>query len=349
MVRSICYSHKLQNELEINKMADFSLSTILDFIVKDIPETLLNEAYSGLILAESDQLPILKHGIIEFAELPYSERVDLMICVFQNEAERLLDFLENSPRLPTEWKGILDFLKIWLAQEDILAQSLENIYMVFDNAAERDPGTCPWIYLAFRKLDLNWDILYALFIRSSAFLPGRVSNNMRQVLSTCLAKIKKPYWIFGYGLLHSRSVKKMRLGICGFIEIKQMADFLRNIGWEGNVNMLLRKMAFMDEYVDSYVLALDIGESLERRIGIECVISKQDHTAHLQGICYELTKRGLYTESRAKVLSEIPVKKKIPGRSLQTERWVNHIKLVFTAAETIEVKPYVYYNIHELS
>jgi hypothetical protein len=318
---------------------------MLEILLKDISMPLLNGDNKQLILDESTYFPLLKHGIIEFTEKPYTERVDLMLCVFSREAKRVLRFMQEDNSFPREWSFLKEFFIQWIDEEGLLAQTLENIYIVFDNESGRKAEEKPWIYLAFRKLDLSPDILHSLFIKSAVFVPGVINVQMQKLLDLCLSSIRNPHWIFGYGLLHGRAQNKIRLGICGFREIAQISDYLGRIGWTGSRSDFEQKLLFMDTFSESFVLAIDLGDTIEKRIGIECVIRKKEHITALEAILMQLKSKFDYKDDRGKALLALPGNLKTGVDKQVIERWINHIKLVFTSDGEIELKPYLYYNI----
>lgn len=322
-----------------------SLYPILETLFKALSGDLADGYFKRLVLTEADILPELRHGIVECREKPYSDQVDLMVCVFKEEADKLRAFLCQHQDQYSNWAPVIEFLIDWTDPNGFLSQTLENIYLVFDNEKGRDPYAVPWIYLAFRKFRLSREVWLALFSKAANHIPGHFSTKTQNMLSFCLSEIQEPYWIFGYGILHARGRNSVRLGICGFRSINQIRDYLKRIYWTGNGESLEDLCAFMDAFAESYVLALDIGERPQKRIGIECVISKRDNVHHLAQALEALSKRNLYDTSRAKALTESVREADINSTKTRLESWVNHIKLVFTEESTLEVKTYIYYNI----
>ena len=208
----------------------------------------------------------------------------------------------------------------------------------------------PWIYLAYHKLYFEKEIIAKIYTKGAEFYPALISTAMLKNLNLFIKNTKEPYWVFGYGILTNRNQDLMRIGVCDFRKIGEIAEYLQEISWPGNKEHFIKSLEFMDAFSDSFVLALDFNESIQLRVGVECVIDKKDQPNSAEKMLSAIQSRLTYSEERLKAALNWIGTHNISdneGRVFQQTQWLNHIKLRYDGSDTLEIKPYFYYDVRD--
>ncbi|WP_235296167.1 hypothetical protein [Portibacter marinus] len=316
--------------------------SILRPLLDDLPDHIFPKIYQSKIAEIASLLPPLEHGIIEFTERPYSQRVDLMICWFYSEAKSkgFVPMLDPFP----EFKGLVEFLAHWKDEAKFLSSMIENIYLVFDLVDIEAPFVEPWMYLAFKRLYLPPDIILDLFIKSASFLPHQIPGPSIPILLNILERTRDPYWVFGFGLLHQRGEQLLRIGIADFQNIESIAHFLAECDWQGNSDKLKAHLIFIESFTNNFVLSLKISDHIETEIGIECILSKMNNYSAARILIDYLVKHKFFNHHRAQAILKILIPDQLVPKV--PFRWLNHIKFNFDGEKMVAVKPYLYYEKH---
>lgn len=325
---------------------------IWNTLKKHLNDAILDAEYSRSLEVLFQSLPVMKHGIIEFREKPYDPQVDLMLCVFkkENEHKTLLDFIENAniSSRHNKWEKINEFLLNWLKPKSANGQFLDNIYVVFDNQQHQNGNVEPWLYLAFHPMPFEKETIFQVYKKGGEYYPDKIDTTMWQNLSKSIYATNENAWVFGYGLLKSRGKNKMRIGVCDFKFITEISDYLKRIHWPGDVEHLLKSVAFIEGFADTFVLAVDFNEEVDLRIGIECVLSKKDHKENAIRMIKIIQAHTSYDGKRKEAALNWIGSDEIScagGEEIKIERWINHIKLRYDGTDDLEIKPYFYYDI----
>jgi hypothetical protein len=318
-----------------------------DRITNNLNQDLLDSQNGDFLKYVLQNSPALKHGIVELRESPYDKRVDLMLCVIKslNEPLKIINWFEDQmeERIKLQWENVYHFCRHWLEPNSLLYSTLENIYIVFDHTMSEHEKINPWIYLAFHKMNLDADTIFNIYSAAAPYLNNRPGQKTLDLLKRSIVSCRGSHWVFGYGLLHVRGLSRMRIGVCGFSSLEEVKSYLKRIQWPGDTEAFYKQCSFMDDYADSYVLALDFDETFDYKIGLECVVGKEHNLKQTGQMIEILNYKTGFDEDRSKAILQWPIHTK------EIQKWVNHIKLSFTEKNEIEIKPYLYYYLEDPS
>jgi len=313
-----------------------------------IPSELVAEQWKFRITDIISEFPNLKHGIIELRENPYTDQVDLMLCILRNElATKFFDEEKSfdSKNFDHKYPDVSSFLEYWHDEKKFLNSLLSNIYVVFDINNPLEEDIKPWIYLAFKKLAFPPDIYLTLFLNSAEFLPYKFPPQSIPILLKTMEKAKDEIFVFGFGLLNQRGEDKLRIGIQDFKKITSISTYLIECGWEGETDSMIRKVSFLDEFCVDFVLSLKISNHIEAEIGIECNLSKMGNFESARKILSYMAKHFEYNPNRANAILNW-----LNPESYDSNlafRWLNHIKFVYENGSIKAFKPYLYFEFFE--
>lgn len=300
-----------------------------------IPSKLLDDSYREIIVKISKNLPVLRHGIIEFYDSPYKPRVDLMVCVQKEHEEhkKLVVAIENKA-LGASWNVLVNS---WTDENSLLASILENIYIVYDLPVA-DDKLGSWPYLAFPKMALDPEIQVTFFRKFSEQLGSKINSDVSNLLIDCFQSLKDHHHLFGFGNLDSRNEKSFRIGISGFRNIEEIAIYLEDLGWEGNLTTF-KTLNWLNYLAESFVLSLKMNTKILPEVGLECVIPQKANKQHAERFLNHLSDKFSFdNERKALLLATI-------GNHSGLCTWINHIKVNYKTDKISGFKTYLYYQL----
>lgn len=302
---------------------------VLNIVFDRIDKCFLDDAFREKLILISDNVPLLRHGIIELYSSPKSKRVDLMLCVQKrfNEHRLLSSYLKNK-----DYHYLNDLFNIWSDKDQLLSGILENIYVVYD-IVDLQKDIDPWPYLAFSKLSLDPTVLLSIFKSSASALRGSWNEYIETKLLMCLSHAGTDLHVFGFGMLEGRDKGGFRIGISNFKTIEQIGQYMKKIGWQIDYEKFCEKLSRLNKLTESFVLSLVMEEEKNGIIGIECVLPKTNNKQHAeQLLCY------LGIDDSNELLNAI-------SESDSIKTWVNHIKINWEESTVSSIKTYLYYEV----
>ena len=312
-----------------------SSELIFKSLFSRISSKLIDEHYRQTILKITKELPVLNHGIIEFYDKPFQPRVDLMLCVQKDygEHQKFKDAIANKS-MDSSWKLFFDN---WTDEHGLLASILENIYIVYDLPTP-DDNLGSWPYLAFHKMALDPEIQVTLFRKFSEQLGSKLNNDVSNLLLNCFKILKSHHHLFGFGNLNNRSDKSFRIGISGFKNIKELANYLKGLKWEGDLNSF-KNLYWLDHLTESFVLSLKMNKSVFPEVGLECIIPKTANREYTERFLNHLCENFDFDQERKALLLDAI------GNYSGLSTWINHIKVNFKTDKISGFKTYLYYQL----
>lgn len=162
------------------------------------------------------------------------------------------------------------------------------------------------------------------------------------------------------GAMLSRSAQAVRLNLAG-LPTEQIPDYLSAIGWQDPTAQFPPLLSTLSRHVENlHILAIDVGERVLPRIGLECYFSHQPkQEPRWQTFLDYLVEQELCTAAKAEALlqwpgaiqagqgnPDWPENLSLGDRFFGSQagsafvRWINHIKLVYTPGYPLEAKAY---------
>src|SRR3954453_962413 len=111
--------------------------------------------------------------------------------------------------------------------------------------------------------------------------------------------------VFQVGLMRSRGAEAVRLCIKGLRSVEGIVEYLSGVGWPGDEADVLGVLEPIAHLVDYVCLDIDVGESVHRKIGLECYFDgiKQPRTEPRWGVFLDsLVRDGLCTADKRNAL-----------------------------------------------
>ena len=169
------------------------------------------------------------------------------------------------------WGQVGRFCNQWLQPGTPLQEKIHAIWLEFDiNAADTELPQ-PSIFVGFAGVG---DPAYYRELAETAvgLLQGDlVSAAFRQNLAGCFTHLPAPANLFSIGLMLARRYDRARVCI-GRLPPAHLISYLQDVGWPGLLHEIEELTAHLSPLVDEYGLALDVGEGITAKLGIECYL-----------------------------------------------------------------------------
>lgn len=193
-------------------------------------------------------------------------KVDFQISVNPHSFKITKEFMESST-----WKKILNFFQD-LQMSFLLKEQIKRIGLEFDL-----PNDQPWVLpipcIFFHLNPLSIDETQALIILILKSLDYEYSSSLQHNLQTCYNSLPNGANIKYVGLMLSRSNQALRIIINGLVN-EQLIQYLEKIGWSASTEPLYKLVSQLTLFSDMIALALDVGKTIQPKIGLECFINK---------------------------------------------------------------------------
>jgi hypothetical protein len=254
-----------------------------------------------------------------------------------------------------------------------LYRAVYNVWLEFDVDGAPPVIAIPSVFFAPRPggqegargvaYELNLDGYVTTIETAVRLLSGsELAPRILETLSDCFRALSSVERVFQVGLMLSRGTDALRLCITiGSVECA--VEYLARVGWPGSEAEVLGILEPMARLVDRVCLDIDVGETVHRKIGLECYFggNKQPRTEPRWGVFLDtLVRDGLCTVDKRDALLAYPgyvdenaegipwpralrrASHLLGGRSLSTFiRSLHHVKVVYRPGEGLEAKAYL--------
>ena len=350
-------------------------NTIKNIVIPYISEKLINEAAFRNISEVAEKLPEKLTTYFGFecplgVEDPISDFL-LRISAKPYGRDTLCGQLFRSS-LPSNWhqhlawKKLDRFAQVWNNPNSKLYHEADDLWLEFD--IDSNTGTTvpvPSFFFGIPTPEENPEIqnqqtgiiqLGLETLHSKALEPSvlRILNSIDQCMP-------KGAYVFQVGTMISRPEHIYRLCIM-MDEITQAVPFLKEIGWNGNLEALERSIQRIIPYVDYIALDIDVTDTIGPKIGLECYMEESEEALEKwQQFLGWLQSENLCTVEKADSLLSYP--KLLAHGIVPKEKWaphhlqmskiigrnygsfyhhkINHIKIDFKDLDFFQAKAYL--------
>lgn len=278
-----------------------NLSSFLDIAFSKTPSILVSKHSRGMLSPYPIRLPDIYWLGFEI-HLNLDSQVDFHQGIRNAplNLKRFNEFLAAHENIDCRDK-LIKFATHWATRDSAFAKGIAYIVLEFD-VDEQLQNLTPGIFIAFQKqlstqqrLFLTQTIL-ALFDRNSV----TTVNNVEQCFNQCKGKEK----ISHIALMLSRDLDAVRLNVRELTN-KRLSTYLDSIGYVNNTNNILRYFTNAVRYVDTLTVCLDVGKTIDPRVGLECALKSQpSNDARYKHFLDFLVTDGLCSPNKAEALRD---------------------------------------------
>lgn len=296
-----------------------------------------------IIRSKVANIPPVSGGIFE-CRLGYENCLtDLNVCI------RAVDRHMVNPSF--QHPAVADFFKDWGATSIPLLNAIEIVWLEFDTIYNQTDSCPPSIFFNAPKRSntkqINQEIQLITYLYEKL---NKVffSSSFRDHYLLCKNSLPPHAFTAFVGLMLSRNENGFRLNFRGMCS-ETLSQYLRQIRWKGETKELDNFLNLLKDDLGCLTLALDVGNEISLRIGIECYLKPKKTWEEILNklACLGLCKE----EKRAAVLNwsgqhfeyddTIHWPHSLRGISNTIFRWVNHLKIVYIPGQPLTMKAYL--------
>jgi hypothetical protein len=279
-------------------------------------------------------------------------------------------------RLMTDpiWRRVYDFAVRWADPSSALYRAVDNVWLEFDVDGAPAVIPIPSVFFGPRPsgqegargvaYEPNLDGYVTTIETVIGLLSGSaLAPRVLETLSDCFRALSSVEHVFQVGLMLSRGADALRLCIKNLRSVERIVEYLSGVGWPGSEAEVLGILEPIAHLVDYVCLDIDVGETVHRKIGLECYFDgiKQPRTEPRWSLFLDsLVRDGLCTADKRDALLAFPgyvdenaegipwpralrrASQLFGGRSLSTFiRSLHHVKVVYQPGEGLEAKAYL--------
>ncbi len=312
-------------------------------------------------------------------ELP---RADFLVLARASCGRDSLAGLHPTSTLPARlmtdpvWSRVRDFSSHWADPSSPLYHAVDNVWLEFDVDGPAPDVPVPSIFFGPQSNDQIDDIevagepnaegRLATVERTIRLLAGGEPPPLR-MLEGCFRALWSDEQVFQVGLMLSRGEDAVRLCI-RMRSVERIMEYLTVVGWPGDEADLRGVLEPLARSVDRVVLAIDVGDAVGAKIGLECYFYENRQPRReprwgaflnslvLQGLCTPdkrealLAYSGYFDQNAHGVPWPAALRRAsrlLDGRSLSTfVRSLHHVKIVHRPGNPLEAKAYLAGNHH---
>jgi hypothetical protein len=280
-----------------------SLRDHFDLLVPP-PGALIDASQRARLAALSRRLPPIPRVAVECRLAAQDTQVDLQQCVCCTRGYRLLaehfrSFSDGDGGTCPLF-GVADFFSELAREGSRLNLGIDEVFLEYDVPPDATAPTAPSVFFSLREVEpaeARATVATALQI---------LGVTDRCALDACFAACAADAHVSHVGAMLSRPAGIIRVNIKG-LRTGEAAGFLTACGWPGDVAAAAALFEWALDRVDRVTLALDAGERLLPRIGVECFLDEQpDRDTAWTVLARELCADGLCSTEKACALMGIP-------------------------------------------
>jgi hypothetical protein len=271
------------------------------------------------------------------------------------------------------WRRVDDFAVQWADPSSPLYRGVYNVWLEFDVDGAPPVIPIPSVFFAPQPSDQegargvayepNLDGKITTIETVIQLLSGsELAPRKLEMLSDCFRALSSDEHVFQVGLMLSRGADVLRLCIT-INSVERAVEYLAGVGWPGSEADVFGVLEPIAHLVDRVYLDIDVGETVHRKIGLECSFGgiKQPRTEPRWSLFLDsLVRDGLCTADKRDALLAYPgyvdenaegipwpralrrASQLFGGRSLSTFiRSLKHVKIIYQPGEGLEAKAYL--------
>jgi hypothetical protein len=331
-----------------------------------LPPALISAEAFADIAAIAGSLPPCSGSGFECRLGEASAQADFLVRVQTTDGTRTVLAGRNPDVRPPEalledpvWRHVRDFCGRWSTPGDSLNTRVEDFWLEFDVAGRPTRVPTPAIFFGPR---LDHPEPLGIVAEATGIMRGEPGPSpVRDSVRRCYEALPPAGAVYQVGMMLSRRTDALRLCVRG-VPTAGLTGYLRRVGWDGPADELDAVLAWLAPLTDRVALALDVGERVHPKVGLECYVdalSLAGFQRRWTPLLNHFVERGLCRpEKRDAVLGwaglsnhrEAPerwphnlrqaAEAQGPTVASVFMRYLNHVKLVFQPGAPLEAKAY---------
>jgi hypothetical protein len=249
-----------------------TLADSLDVVLPEVPSALVPGSLHPHLRALSRELPAVPRCGFE-VRLGDSPEVDFQQNIVGDDGEpgRLLAHVSRSTGSGLPWGRLDDFLRGWTDPSSVLHAGIKDLWLELD----RPPDASLSVFLGLPRAPApaaeRMTLAEAALDRLAS---PAVWSPWLGTLERCLDACRNGAYVSHIGLMLGRATPGLRLNVKR-LEPGDVGDYLRRVGWPGDMDEPLELFRRLHPRVDLLALCLDVAEHVGERLGFECHLEGQ--------------------------------------------------------------------------
>jgi hypothetical protein len=169
------------------------------------------------------------------------------------------------------WSKVGRFCRHWTEPGSGLEQGIREIWLEFDVDGNTIGLPRPSVFIGFQPHRSVAEYQWLSETTVEMFQDTLLTTAFRQHLATCFSSLPAGAHLFSLGVMLSRPYEWARVCVGGLTPHETL-PYLQQIGWPGPMNELQRMFEAVSPLVDEFGLALDVGQGVLPKLGLECYL-----------------------------------------------------------------------------
>jgi Prenyltransferase and squalene oxidase repeat len=296
------------NGLAAPTLAAPSLADYIDLLLPAEPDALISAAAHARLRAQAARLPPVPRIAVECRLADGADQVDLQQCLRRDAGDYplLADYaaaLAAARRDDGATAALVRFADRLTDPASALHQGVAEVFLECDLDEDAAVGRAPAVFLSLPldQIDARAVVAEAMALLRPAAPPALLAS-----IERCFAACAADAGVSHLGVMLSRPIDAVRLNVKG-LRPAEAARFLDACGWPGDAARAAMLFDQAADRADRVTLALDVGERLLPRIGVECFHDMQPPANPAWRVrLRELCQAGLAAPAKAAAYLEVP-------------------------------------------
>jgi hypothetical protein len=334
--------------------AEYSCADFLSLVSSHIGPSLLPEHTTIRLNQILSEFPAVSLVNLEFRLEEANDNVDTNILIRQYEIPLLEKYI--SGKTGAAFTALKKWCKDWQDPNMPFQFMVSHIWIMFDVEPDNTIPPEPWIILSFRPLNVSFDVKLALIKKLVPYFTHHVSDahwsTLHQIYSSKPSKGVVP----ALGI-QNRKPPSLRTGVKPFYAFHEIESFLKNLGWDGEIEVLRNAYAPFIELASFTMLSLTFNEKINTDIGIECWLDIPNKKSQIIAILDRLVDMKLCSDAKREELIQtiaaLEIEKDIWSLSPSSTQMdndgkidmlISEIKLLYSKKNGLSAKAYLYFE-----
>jgi hypothetical protein len=247
------------------------------------------------------------------------------------------------------WEGMHAFAAEWANPDSQLYTAVDEVWLEFDVDPAGSAIPLPSVFFSPRPGPGSGigedggqkpaDRARSVAVSAVELLTGEALQPARQrLLQLCFDELPPPARVGFVGAMLPRATSDLRLIIQG-LPLDQIPPYLQRVGLPRGIDEVSALLSDTGTHLDSIWLAIDAGEVVGPRVGLECYRTAQNASSW-RGLLNYLVEQDLCLPEKAGALLAYARRRtELDGRPLW--RQIHHLKLASRAGGKPEAKAYL--------